>query len=461
MRLKDFDTPAEHRWSELVPPRTALTFAAIWDEEEGMVTFSGAHLLDSETDKGNSNKFANDSPCDIAFADDQSQVLTIDRYGIAIADDSPPTYPGHPLPSAGADSLAFARDAMIDTETCMDSHSCLTPGGLRVPHALHTAPDSPAVASSMALASLANVPFRRTLMQNPFRRSRERPDLRVHTDDQVRHCDEYVDSAGSDVTDEGFFEDRRLTTGTFGSAPVLVEVNLVRPRPYLTRAFPCPHQTLRLCDPCGAPRSRSPPSPHSHAHPCLQSSAFSVTTTSTSRYVEVDHPSQAEQYSCEKTCVNSSRASSARMSAWSTLRDVDRQICFNVPLEFGRRLKKHRAPRRPSSAPATPADPAEVLARRFYNHIPSPGRASGMSDMSTWSGVGHALAHGRNTKACGGGSGGGGLGGASPMRMGSLKRTKSLLHRVVPCKKHEGKDERWVYVEVEHKVKQRVCEVCV
>ena len=47
------------------------------------------------------------------------------------------------------------------------------------------------------------------------------------------------------------------------------------------------------------------------------------------------------------------------------------------------------------------------------------------------------------------------------MRMGSLKRTKSLLHRVVPCKKHEGKDERWVYVEVEHKVKQRVCEVCV
>ncbi|KAI0703325.1 hypothetical protein C8Q76DRAFT_632341 [Earliella scabrosa] len=415
MRLKDFDTPAEHRWSELVPPRTALTFAAIWDEEEGMVTFSGAHLLDSETDKGNSNKFANDSPCDIAFADDQSQVLTIDRYGIAIADDSPPTYPGHPLPSAGADSLAFARDAMIDTETCMDSHSCLTPGGLRVPHALHTAPDSPAVASSMALASLANVPFRRTLMQNPFRRSRERPDLRVHTDDQVRYCDEYVDSAGSDVTDEGFFEDRRLTTGTFGSAPVLVEVNL--------------------------------------------SSAFSVTTTSTSRYVEVDHPSQAEQYSCEKTCVNSSRASSARMSAWSTLRDVDRQICFNVPLEFGRRLKKHRAPRRPSSAPATPADPAEVLARRFYNHIPSPGRASGMSDMSTWSGVGHALAHGRNTKACGGGSGGGG--GASPMRMGSLKRTKSLLHRVVPCKKHEGKDERWVYVEVEHKVKQRVCEVCV
>ncbi|TFK81587.1 hypothetical protein K466DRAFT_333897 [Polyporus arcularius HHB13444] len=401
MRLKDFDTPAEHRWSELVPPRSALTFAAIWDEEEGMVTFSGAGLLESaEGDKGKVDHLSADSPSDIPYADDQSQILTIDRFAFALAE-STPTGPGYVLPSAGADSLAFARDAMIDA----DSRSCLAPGVLRVPPGMNTAPDSPAAASSMALASLAGLPFRRTLMNNPFRRSREmhpkRPDLRVRTGRGVRHCEGYMDSARSDVTDEGFFEDHRLTTGSFGTAPVMVEVNL--------------------------------------------SSAFSVTTTSTSRYVEVDEPSQAEQYSCERTYVNS--APSVHESAWSTLRDAERNICFNVPLEFGRRLKKHRPSRSP---PPGPADPAEVLARQTFNHhLPSPAPTAS-SDLSTWSGVGGTP----TARGCGPST-------ADRERRLSLKRTKSLLHRVVQCKKHEVKDDRWVYVEVEHKVKQRVCAVCV
>ncbi|RPD53453.1 hypothetical protein L227DRAFT_589329 [Lentinus tigrinus ALCF2SS1-6] len=401
MRLKDFDVPAERRWSELVPPRTALTFAAIWDEEEGMVTFSGARLLDSEGDKGKVDHLATDSPCDIPYTDDQSQVLTIDRFAIAVTD-STGTRPGYAPPSAGADSLAFARDALIDA----DSRSCLAPGVLRVPPGINTAPDSPAAPSSMALASLANVPFRRTMINNPFRRSREshprRPDLHVRTGGGVRHCDGYMDSARSDVTDEGFFEDHRLTAGTFGTAPVMVEVNL--------------------------------------------SSAFSVTTTSTSRYVEVDHPSQAEQYSCEQTFVNSEP--SVHESAWSTLRDAERNICFNVPLEIGRRLKKHRPSRSP---PSVPADPQEVLARQYFNHLPSPAPTDS-SDLSTWSGIG---VHGR--QGCGGAM----HGMDSVGRKSSLKRAGSLLHRVVQCKKHEEKDERWVYVEVEHKVKQRVCAVCV
>ena len=59
--------------------------------------------------------------------------------------------------------------------------------------------------------------------------------------------------------------------------------------------------------------------------------------------------------------------------------------------------------------------------------------------------------------------------GSSGMKVGSamlnartltLKGKKSLLHRVVPCKKGDGKDERWVYVDVEHRVTQRVCTVC-
>ena len=184
--------------------------------------------------------------------------------------------------------------------------------------------------------------------------------------------------------------------------------------------------------------------------PCpmrLQSSAFSVTTTSASRYVEVDHPSQAEQYSCEQTFVNSEP--SVHESAWSTLRDAERNICFNVPLEIGRRLKKHRPSR---LAVPGPADPAEVLARQYFNHLPSPAPTDS-SDLSTWSGIG---VHGRQ-----------GCGGMhmhmsdSVGRKSSLKRAGTLLHRVVQCKKHEEKDDRWVYVEVEHKVKQRVCDVCV
>ena len=38
----------QHRWSELVPPQTALTFVAMYDPADGLLTFSGAELLPSE-----------------------------------------------------------------------------------------------------------------------------------------------------------------------------------------------------------------------------------------------------------------------------------------------------------------------------------------------------------------------------------------------------------------------------
>ncbi|KAG9311935.1 hypothetical protein JVU11DRAFT_8196 [Chiua virens] len=56
------------RWSEVVPPRTALTFAALWDPEDGMVTFSGAALLESESLSGN------------AF-DEDGQFISVDTDG--------------------------------------------------------------------------------------------------------------------------------------------------------------------------------------------------------------------------------------------------------------------------------------------------------------------------------------------------------------------------------------------
>ncbi|KAG8216285.1 hypothetical protein J3R82DRAFT_6346 [Butyriboletus roseoflavus] len=59
------------RWSEVVPPKTALTFAALWDPDEGMVTFSGAELLESESLSGTSPDAFDD--------DDESQLISVDR----------------------------------------------------------------------------------------------------------------------------------------------------------------------------------------------------------------------------------------------------------------------------------------------------------------------------------------------------------------------------------------------
>ncbi|KAI0360286.1 hypothetical protein OH77DRAFT_668128 [Trametes cingulata] len=427
MNPKDIDAHAERRWSELVPPHTALTFAAIWDPDEGMVTFSGAHLLDSGNDKGHKDA----SPYDVADPETQSQVLTIDRYGLAA---------GYPVQSAGLDSFAYARDALVDAETAMDSRSCLgltgTPGGLRVPPGIHTAPDSPAAASSMALASLINTPFRKSVVKELVERGKQayymrtrRPSIPMQTEDEMSPYDispynlKYVDpprrpeSAGSKtVTDEGFFEDQRVTRGTFGTAPVLVDVNL--------------------------------------------SSAFSVTTTSTSRYVEIDHPRSEERHHYrphtlrerERDC-----AQSQHESSWTTLRDVQRDICFNVPLEVGRRLKKPRAnSSQPASqvsssqnttllpSPTSPAPPAEVLARRYYNHAPH--------GLSTAPSAAKLVSGSSASATVAGGST------ANGQRNNSLRRTKELLHRVVSCKKG-NEDDHWVCVEVQHKVKQRVCVV--
>ncbi|KAI9458057.1 hypothetical protein HD554DRAFT_1753226 [Boletus coccyginus] len=61
-----------NRWSEVVPSKTALTFAALWDPEEGMVTFSGAALLESESLSG---RLAHPD----LFDDDHSHFISVDR----------------------------------------------------------------------------------------------------------------------------------------------------------------------------------------------------------------------------------------------------------------------------------------------------------------------------------------------------------------------------------------------
>ncbi|KAF4590891.1 hypothetical protein EYR40_009488 [Pleurotus pulmonarius] len=67
------DVPTNnHRWSEIIPPDTALTFAVIWDPEDGLVVFSGAELL------GSANYFPDSRPMSPSEPlDAQSQVITL------------------------------------------------------------------------------------------------------------------------------------------------------------------------------------------------------------------------------------------------------------------------------------------------------------------------------------------------------------------------------------------------
>ncbi|EGO03514.1 hypothetical protein SERLA73DRAFT_158137 [Serpula lacrymans var. lacrymans S7.3] len=68
----------DHRWSDVVPPKSALTFAAVWDPKDGMVTFSGARLLDARED----HDLDNGPPSLADLCDDErSQMLSMDPFG--------------------------------------------------------------------------------------------------------------------------------------------------------------------------------------------------------------------------------------------------------------------------------------------------------------------------------------------------------------------------------------------
>ncbi|TDL21936.1 hypothetical protein BD410DRAFT_803770 [Rickenella mellea] len=74
----------DDRWSDIIPPETALTFAAIWDPDDGMITFTAADLFDMmKTPRPDKSV---DSPSDID--ERSSQVLTVDRVRLLSA---PPT----------------------------------------------------------------------------------------------------------------------------------------------------------------------------------------------------------------------------------------------------------------------------------------------------------------------------------------------------------------------------------
>jgi len=92
----------DQRWSEVVPPDSSLTFAAVYDKE-GLVLFCGGDVLPSTSAKPHSV----DSPTDVL--DCQGQLLSIEDYATApSADntairaffcDNPPYNLGHTSPA--------------------------------------------------------------------------------------------------------------------------------------------------------------------------------------------------------------------------------------------------------------------------------------------------------------------------------------------------------------------------
>jgi hypothetical protein len=72
----DLSKRSANRWSEMVPPQTALTFVAMYDPSEGLIGFSGSSLLPFDAASGLALPRTPGFP-----QDGQSEVLTIDCLG--------------------------------------------------------------------------------------------------------------------------------------------------------------------------------------------------------------------------------------------------------------------------------------------------------------------------------------------------------------------------------------------
>ncbi|KAI5118987.1 hypothetical protein M0805_009596 [Coniferiporia weirii] len=97
------------RWSEVVPPDTALTFAAMWDPEEGLVTFEGAALSACNSSEKQARVLA---PKD---TDGRSQELTIDLIGIGSSPSTARDSVLYPYSRFAASELSMTHLAMAAT----------------------------------------------------------------------------------------------------------------------------------------------------------------------------------------------------------------------------------------------------------------------------------------------------------------------------------------------------------
>lgn len=193
-----------HRWSQVMPPHTALGFAALWDPEEGMVTFSIGELLDSDT---SSSATVRDIPRD-AF-DGQSTIFTLD--GLTILGTGMRTR---------VPTVTFAFNATDDAQSTLDPFlRSVAMGRDRAQAQQERHPSahldwSQVRSVGRTIYTLARAPLERGI----FSSNRPNASNRASTPD-----------------DEGFFEEMPNTAGTgdFSTPPVLVNLNLVRMIPLI------------------------------------------------------------------------------------------------------------------------------------------------------------------------------------------------------------------------------------
>ncbi|KAJ6537385.1 hypothetical protein DFH09DRAFT_1178113 [Mycena vulgaris] len=264
----------DHRWSEVVPPESGLTFAVVWDpEEEDILTFSSAGLTESFDQSP-------DSPSDA-----YSQILTI------------------------GPSVASASEYTTTPQFFRETHDFLFTES--------TCPDRPIRGRTQTSSTLdgLDVYLRGSMLGQAHNTNRyyscfQELDSDFAFDPQTSFAKWMKAMEGSlrdDVSDEGFFEGGKYS----GMNDDENEVNM--------------------------------------------SSAFSVTTTSTSNYIAVENEMDDD----------------ASTSTWSALEAPNTpsysRLLFTAPPPSNRRLRKVR--------PTTAASPSAVLDRPEYSHnLPVPAR---------------------------------------------------------------------------------------
>ncbi|KAH8089877.1 hypothetical protein BXZ70DRAFT_494489 [Cristinia sonorae] len=453
-----------HRWSELIPPQTALTFAAMYDPNEGIITFSGGSLLESSdsgyTSASSPSKYSQDSDSPRDAYDSQSQVLTIDRLAYAL-DAVAPNSAALAVENESGLPFTFVCGALESQSMLMNiygptdnCHQCSS-SSVHLPKPNHrlfvvNGPISPESdylrGSGTVVASCADQADQEQQQQPQIEWSHLRQigskllsAAKTPFDGRMflKRCRSSESSRSSDEEgqtgeySERFFEDACLTGNSFYTAPLLVNLNL--------------------------------------------KSTFSVTTASTSPFVHVSVPSVGSADSPQfpgafpsphnesnTLHIPHPNTDHARSETWRTpTLDAFEFLegeCPNSPREFRRRLKKMRRHRHPPPPPVCtspcshnhhhhqqhlddlnePASPEEVLARHEYNHVsaPSPSRCSGGSFSKTPRPPGL-----RRQKSF------------------TAKMRKSVVEKLTKFGGAGAGDEQWVWVEVTHKVTQHVLSV--
>ncbi|KAI0310294.1 hypothetical protein OF83DRAFT_1178711 [Amylostereum chailletii] len=400
------DTREAHRWSDIVPPHTALTFIAMYDPDEGLIAFSGSALLPldipdlpADSDAASTASAASSASSASSKSDDtaRSQVLTLDPRGAAA-----PT----PAPSTGQ---MTSHTAMRDMQTLLRAYFRGGREG-RGSEAGETEAEEEDAAGGARPTRMPEARVSSTLEGLYCNTAVARP--RTPTG---RNEDE--DGDGDDDTlrrspgklsrnDSGYASDEGEEAGRIVRTAGSDEFD----------SFFALYDDRSVYDP-------------------NEISAFSVTTTSTSSYIGVDLPSLSSSPS-------TSPSSDAHSTFWSTL-EAPELASLNVlayasgPPHRKRATSFHHAKRlfKTRSFPHdAPAKPAKVLARADYNYC----------DNYDYDGA--PPHHGHH-----------GCRSAPPASPARVRRalSKRWMRLTGGAGAGAGADAGWVCVEVEHRVTQR------